>query len=185
MARRTAIERWTTDYVQDFISDDEERLALVFMQSLRLHHYRSRGVVLKRGMCEFGVSYPPTGKIGAADPIPTELAWLSERVAAYCEANFDQLIVTWYPPGAGIGIHADHPQWFGDPIAAVSLGGSGVLRGRHELLGSRDQIVAPRSLYVLHAAERYQWRHELRPVRSERWSLTFRVLTPAARSVII
>jgi alkylated DNA repair protein (DNA oxidative demethylase) len=174
--------RWTSEYETTFLTDVEELDTLSFLATLPYLQYRTRGVVLKRKMCEFGVSYPPTGSIGPAEPIPSELGWLKERLAVRCGVDFDQLIVTWYPPGAGIGPHRDHLKWFDETIAGVSLGGAGILRGSHPAHGKRDQVVVGRSLYVLRDASRHVWKHELRPTRADRWSLTFRRLTESARS---
>jgi len=48
------------------------------------------------------------------------------------------------------------------------------------------QSLAARSLYVIRGAERSDWKHEIpgRTVRADRWSLTFRVLTPEAHAAI-
>ena len=63
---------------------------------------------------------------------------------------------------------------------SIERGGDGVLRGTHPDVGQLDQIVRARSIYVLRCRERLEWRHELKPTRTDRWSLTFRILTPEA-----
>jgi len=180
MTRLTNTGVWTTEYLNDFLTEAQEQTALAYLRSLPYHHYTSRGVTLKRAMCEFGASYPPTGSIGPAAPIPTEFRWMADLVETFCGATFDQLIVTRYPPEAVIGIHCDHVKWFGEPIAGVSLGGDGILRGTHPEVGHVDQIIRRRSIYVLRGRERFEWRHELRPARVDRCSLTFRILTAEA-----
>jgi alkylated DNA repair dioxygenase AlkB len=79
--------------------------------------------------------------------------------------------------GAGIGWHTDADR-FDDTILAVSLAGHAKLRFRpngatehtHEL------IVAPGALYVLQGPVRWEYQHQVVPVKNDRYSLTFRTV---------
>jgi DNA oxidative demethylase len=95
------------------------------------------------------------------------------------------LLVTQYPPGAGIGWHPDAPQ-FGD-VSGVSLLTACRMRfrrGRPRARETAELTLEPRSAYVLSGPARTQWQHHIPPVAQERWSMTFRTLrhpTPATR----
>jgi len=88
-----------------------------------------------------------------------------------------EVLVTHYPPGAGIGWHRDAPA-FG-VVVGVSLLGACRLRfqqGRGAARKTRALTLAPRSAYVLDGAARWQWQHAIPPGREERYSVTFRTL---------
>ena len=90
------------------------------------------------------------------------------------------LLVTRYPPGAGIGWHRDAPQ-FGD-VSGVSLLTACRMRfrrGRPRAWETVELTLEPRSAYVLSGPARTQWQHHIPPVTKERWSLTFRTLRHA------
>jgi alkylated DNA repair dioxygenase AlkB len=184
-----ATGRWTSEYYEDFVSVPEAQVLLEFLVGLPYRQERYRGQLIKRRQCDFGATYSPGGKLTPAGPIPSELAWIQRRVEERCAAVFDQIIVTWYSPGAGIGRHADD-LWFGEPIAGLSLHSDCVLRGLGAIeCGGSDSVaqsLAARSLYVIRGAERSDWKHEIpgRSVRADRWSLTFRVLTPESYAAI-
>src|SRR2546428_8966624 len=92
-----------------------------------------------------------------------------------------EVLVTHYPPGAGIGWHRDAPA-FG-VVVGVSLLGACRFRfqqGRGVARRPRAVTLAPGPAYVLDGAARWQWQHTIPPGRGERYSVTFRPL-PAAR----
>jgi hypothetical protein len=174
---------WTSEYLEGFLTPSESQNLLAIVQQLPYVHYEGRSV-LKRGQCDFGASYPPSGAIGLAPPIIPSLAPLAERIGAYCDRLFDQLIVTWYPADAPFAPHWDNHRWFGDTIAAVSLGATCELRGHPPNGAPRvRQFVASGSMYVMRGERRYEWKHEIPKSsarRNDRWSLTLRELTTAA-----
>ena len=91
------------------------------------------------------------------------------------------LLVTRYPPGAGIGWHRDAPQ-FGE-VSGVSLLTACRMRfrrGRPRAWETAELTLEPRSAYVLSGPARAQWQHHIPPVAQERWSMTFRTLRHAA-----
>jgi alkylated DNA repair dioxygenase AlkB len=112
---------------------------------------------------------------------------------------FVHTLVARYPPGAPLGWHRDVPDF--EWIAGVSLGSACVLRLRpyppqtrgpprpHESQGQQAQSglhdlprrtpivrldLAPRSIYSMRGPARWAWQHSVAPVRTERWSITFR-----------
>lgn len=184
-AERAVAGTWITDYVADFLTAGEQDQLLEVVRSLPYMARSSRGSELRRRQCEFGATYAPTGVIGPAPTVVPELIDVVRRVNSHCDRVFDQMIVTWYPGGAGIGHHCDHTKWFGDTIAAVSLGTACKLRGMHPERGKVDQLIAPGSLYVLRHDERYVWEHEIvNGRRADRWSLTLRSLTREAHQCL-
>src|SRR5262245_31492824 len=144
-----------------------------------------KGVTALRTVVHFGWDYGyESWRISPTQPIPPFLLSLRERCAEAAGLGFDQftqLLVSRYPPGAGIGWHRDAPM-FGPVVAAVSLLAPARIRFRRGEAGARETYpldLAPRSLYLLSGPARSAWQHSLSPVRSLRYSLTFRqVLSP-------
>ena len=88
-----------------------------------------------------------------------------------------QLLVSRYPPGAGIGWHRDAPQ-FGD-VSGISLLTACRMRfrrGRPRAWETAEVTLEPCSAYVLSGPARARWQHHIPPVTKERWSMTFRTL---------
>src|SRR5205823_5561673 len=92
-------------------------------------------------------------------------------------ADFAEVLVTEYKPGAGIGWHRDAPP-FGI-VAGVSLGSPCRMRFR-QIQPEAPRAVAvdlpARSIYLLTGSARKDWQHMIPPVPELRWSLTFRTL---------
>jgi alkylated DNA repair dioxygenase AlkB len=133
---------------------------------------------MKRGWAQFGYAYVSVGqKLTAAPPVPAFLQAVIEKARPYYPngIEFTQCIVTLYPPGAGIGWHTDAPK-FGDCILGVSLASEARLQFRpNKLKAVSFQITAcPGSLYVMQGIARWQYQHQIPPVKAERYSLTFR-----------
>jgi len=85
-----------------------------------------------------------------ADPLPASMLWLRDRCAALMErepADLMQVLVSRYPPGAGIGWHRDAPM-FESRIVGVSLLAPCRMRFRRTVGGVRSVAeleLAPRS----------------------------------------
>jgi alkylated DNA repair dioxygenase AlkB len=172
-------------HAPDFLTDAEERevlavLATFELQPYVLHDTPSRRLVRSFGLARVAGAYD----VGPAAPIPAELAWLRKHCAGLMGREPEklvQLLVSRYPPGAGIGWHRDAPQ-FGD-VAGVSLQTSCRMRfrrGRPRAWETAELSLEPRSAYVLSGPARTQWQHHIPPVTQERWSMTFRTLRRAA-----
>ena len=83
------------------------------------------------------------------------------------------LLVTRYPPGAGIGWHRHAPQ-FGE-VSGVSLLTACRMRfrrGRPRAWETAELTLEPRSAYLLSGPARARWQHRIPPVTQERWSIT-------------
>jgi alkylated DNA repair dioxygenase AlkB len=172
-------------HVSDFLTETEEREVLAVLATFELHPYVLHDTPSRRLVRSFGVARVAGAyDLGPTAPIPAELEWLRERCAGLMgrePGELPQLLVTRYPPGAGIGWHRDAPQ-FGD-VVGVSLQMSCRMRfrrGRPRAWKTADLTLEPRSAYVLSGPARTQWHHHIPPVSQERWSITFRTLRHAA-----
>ncbi len=141
-----------------------------------------RGQVARRTVHHFGLDYDyESGELVPADPLPTGLHDLRDRCAALMErepADLVQVLVSRYPPGAGIGWHRDAPM-FGSKIAGVSLLAACRMRFQRTVRGSRSVAeleLAPRSAYLLSGAARWSWQHSIPATKALRYSVTFRTL---------
>jgi alkylated DNA repair dioxygenase AlkB len=172
-------------HVPGFLTDAEERGGLAVLATFELHPYvlhdtPSRRLVRSFGLARVAGAYD----VSQAAPIPAELEWLRQRCAGLMGREPEelvQLLVSRYPPGAGIGWHRDAPQ-FGD-VSGLSLGTACRMRFRRGQPGTwetAEVTLEPRSAYVLSGPARTQWQHHIPAVAEERWSMTFRTLRHAA-----
>jgi alkylated DNA repair protein (DNA oxidative demethylase) len=170
-------------YVEDFVAVAEERAALEVIEALDFRAVEMRGQVAKRTVRMFGLDYDYTAReLVPADSLPPELEWLRERVAelmSRAPEDLVQILVSRYPPGAGIGWHRDAPM-FGSSIAGVSLLGASRMRFQRRLKDKPREVealeLAPRSAYVLSGPARWSWQHSIPATKELRYSLTFRTL---------
>src|SRR5437867_2620438 len=165
-------------YVPGFLSAEEQHTLLQRLEQLDYEHDYFRGQRLKRGYAQFGYAYVSTGRtLNPAGPLPQFLAALIEKALPHCPegARFNQCIVTHYPEGAGIGWHTDAPR-FGECVMGVSLGAAGRFQFRRN--GSEEVCyefrVASGSLYLMRGPARWDYQHQVVPVKAVRYSLTFR-----------
>ena len=168
-------------YREDVLSSDEEAPLMEGLRTLAFGEVRMRGQVARRRTIHFGWTYGyETWRVEPGPPIPEFLVGLRAVAARLGGVEGDALaevLVTHYPPGAGIGWHRDAPA-FG-VVVGVSLVGACRLRfqqGRGAARKTRALTLAPRSAYVLDGAARWQWQHAIPPGREERYSVTFRTL---------
>ncbi len=168
-------------YIPGFLAPPEQGVLLAQVQALAFVHDKFYGQLLKRRYAQFGSAYVSTGrKLLPAPPLPDFLSTLVEQAMVHCPGAliFDQCIVTHYPVGAGIGWHTDAGR-FGETILAVSLAGQAKLRLRPNgaTKHTHELIVAPGALYVLQGPSRWEYQHQVVPVKTVRYSLTFRHVT--------
>jgi DNA oxidative demethylase len=172
-------------YVPGFVTEAEERDVLAVLATFELHPYVLHDTPSRRLVRSFGLALVAGAyDAGPAAPIPAELEWLRERCAGLMGHEPEELadlLVTRYPPGAGIGWHRDAPQ-FRD-VSGVSLLTACRMRfrrGRPRAWETGELTLEPRSAYVLSGPARTQWQHHIPAVTEERWSITFRTLRHAA-----
>jgi DNA oxidative demethylase len=172
-------------YVPGFLTEAQERDVLAVLATFELHPYMLHGTPSRRLVRSFGLAMVVGAyDAGPAAPIPAGLEWLRESCAGLMGREPEELmdlLVTRYPPGAGIGWHRDAPQ-FGSVGGISLLAGCRMRfrRGRPRAWETAELTLEPRSAYVLSGQARTQWQHQIPPVAEERWSMTFRTVRHAA-----
>lgn len=171
-------------YALDFLSAAEEDQLLEIIRSLPLHPAQYKAYLARRHVVSFGGSYDfDTHTLRAGAVLDARLVPLRDRVAEWLGVPSDRLVqalVAAYAPGTPLGWHRDVPEY--EAIAGVSLGSEATLRFRPyppDVAAKRHAVqleVAPRSIYRMEGAARWGWQHCVPPVRSQRWSITFRTL---------
>lgn len=177
-------------YQPDFLSREEEEALLAVIQTLPLHPARYKEYQACRQIVSYGGSYDfEANVLLPGQALDERLMPLRDRVAAWLGVNRAQLVqvlVAEYAPGTPLGWHRDVPNF--EVIAGLSLGSEATLRFRPFPPGEvakRHAVqleVAPRSIYKMEGAARWAWQHCVPPVRTHRWSVTFR--TPHGRRVV-
>ena len=169
-------------YHEDFLDESEEAELLRFLEGLDYLGVTMRGQTAKRTVRHYGFDYGyESSQLTPADPLPEELSALRARAAQLAGVEPEELaeiLVSRYPPGAGIGWHRDAPM-FGPAIVGVSLGAPAPLRFQRGKGPERrvfELEVAPRSAYVLSGAARSAWQHSIPATKALRYSITFRTL---------
>ena len=174
-------------YRPEFVTEDEERELLAFLDELDFREVTMRGQTARRTVRHFGYDYDYEGwRLTPADPLPVELVWLRDRCGELAELTGEELaqtLVTRYPPGATIGWHRDAPM-FGPKVVGVSLLSACRLRLQRRS-GDVRRVFAleltPRSAYVLGGQARSSWQHSIPPTATLRYSVTFRTLKNPSR----
>jgi alkylated DNA repair protein (DNA oxidative demethylase) len=169
-------------YRDDFLSADEERTVLRAIEGLEFDEFVMRGQAARRTVRSFGWRYRFHERVLLpGDPLPRSLAFVRERaeqLAGVASGAFEQALVTRYPPGATIGWHRDAPP-FGPTIAGVSLAAPCRMRFQRVLDEVRyvhEQVLRPRSAYVLAGTARSAWEHSIPATEHLRYSITFRTI---------
>ena len=119
-------------YVPGFLTEAEERDVLGFLATFELQPYVLHDTPSRRLVRSFGLAMVAGAyDAGPAAPIPAELDWLREHCAGLMgrePGELADLLVTRYPPGAGIGWHRDS---------------AAVRRGRRRLAADRVPDAVP------------------------------------------
>lgn len=169
-------------YKRDFLREDEERCILEEIRRLCFSEIRMRGVTARRRVVHYGLIYGYDSRSAMPGPaIPDFLESLRHRCAEWLDLAPESLaeaLVTEYTPGAGIGWHRDAPM-FG-AIIGVSLLAPCRMRFRQnndeaDTLAAQVQL-DPRSAYALTGESRNHWQHTIPPMKTLRYSVTFRTV---------
>ena len=171
-------------YQPDFLSPDEERALVENLSKLALEPFEFHGYLGNRKVKAFGYRYDYSRrKTEPAAEMPGFLIPLRRKAAQFAGRKpeaFVQILVTEYPPGAGIGWHRDKPQF--EDVVGVSLLSPANFRLRKKSGAGwqrRSLLVEPRSAYLLSGAVRHQWEHSIPAQATPRYSITFRTLAGA------
>jgi alkylated DNA repair dioxygenase AlkB len=175
-------------YEADFIDSSYEADLLEKVSQLPFREFEFHGYLGKRRIVSFGWRYEYSGRgaLKHTTEIPDFLLDLRSRAASFAQlepSTFEQVLVTEYRSGAGIGWHRDKPVF--DRVVGISLLAPCVLRFRRKLpkkIGKRSTweranlTAQPRSAYLLEGPVRSEWEHSILQVEELRYSITFRTL---------
>jgi alkylated DNA repair dioxygenase AlkB len=176
-------------YQREIIDAKFENDLVSHISKLPFQEFDFHGFKGKRRVVSFGWRYDyDGGKLRQAPEVPDYLLRLRESASSFAgmkPADLQQVLVTQYGPGSGIGWHRDKAV-FGQ-VVGVSLLSSCVLRFRRKLNNDRlpDQRVfkqwervnvfaEPRSAYFLSGPARLEWEHSILRVDELRYAVTFR-----------
>ena len=176
-------------YYPDFLSVADERALIDRIMTLEFSEVRMHGVVARRRVAHFGWIYGyESWRLTRGPQVPVFLLPWRERAAHLTgrePTDLSEVLVTEYPPGAGIGWHRDAPM-FGPAVVGLSLGSACRFRFRRHHRGrfeSTTFMLEPRSAYVLSGAARTLWQHSIPSTKAVRYSITFRTVLKESRWV--
>jgi len=170
-------------YMSDVLSPAQERALVQRFETLPLKPFEFRGYLGNRRIYTFGHEYLFAGQQPRRDAsIPDYLLPLTQiagDISGTPADAFEQVMVTEYPPGAGIGWHMDRPTF--ERIVAVSFLAPCTLRLRRRVgqdWEPRAVQIEPRSAYLLDGPVRKRWQHSIAPMDVLRYSVTLRTFRP-------
>jgi alkylated DNA repair dioxygenase AlkB len=174
-------------YQANLLAPEEEQALLRYVEGLPFREFEFHGFTGKRKTVSFGWRYDFNGggltKTGDMPEFLTGLRARAEAFANNAPGSFQQVLVTEYAPGAGIGWHKDRSV-FGD-VAGISLLSPCPFRLRKRTASGfeRQKLIAePRSIYLLRGPSRTEWEHSIPGVETLRYSITFRNLLDESAS---
>ena len=168
-------------YATDVVSRDVEEKLLVHFRELPFREFEFHGYAGKRRVISFGWQYDfSKRRLNQADDMPEFLQELRVTAAGFAgldPGELQQVLVSEYSAGAGIGWHRDKAV-FGDVIG-ISLLSACVFRLRRKAGTKWERVnltAEPRSAYLLRGPSRTEWEHSIPGVDSLRYSITYRNL---------
>ncbi len=167
-------------YADDVLSAQDETRLAQFIAALPLKPFEFVGGFQgNRRVASFGWRYDFNARnLQKAEDIPPLLLALRDAAADFAgmeAGRFQQVLVTEYAPGAGIGWHKDRPV-FGE-IVGISLLAPCLFRMRRKAgpKWERKSFTArPRSAYLLSGIARSEWEHSIPALDQLRYSVTYR-----------
>ncbi len=172
-------------YQPDLLTPEQEHDLLSRVRELPFVEFQFQGYVGKRRVVSYGWQYDFNHRVlREADDIPSFLLALRETAANFAgmpAAQLQQVLVTEYHAGAGIGWHRDKAV-FGE-VVGFSLLSSCRFRLRRKAGSNWERVsltVEPRSAYLLSGPARTEWEHSIPEVDTLRYSITFRNFREAA-----
>ncbi|HVV38987.1 MAG TPA: alpha-ketoglutarate-dependent dioxygenase AlkB [Candidatus Paceibacterota bacterium] len=170
-------------YRPNFLTIGEEEVLLAYIQNLPMVHPKFEEHEAKRRLAAFGWSYDfERERLIEGPPLPTFLQPAKRKIAKWLgisPARVVEALVQEYTQGSAIGWHRDNEKF--ESIIGISLAGWCRMRFRPlSAIGDKNQVVAmelePRSAYSMQRDVRWKWQHSVAPVRTLRYSITFRTL---------
>ncbi|HEX8848099.1 MAG TPA: alpha-ketoglutarate-dependent dioxygenase AlkB [Gemmatimonadaceae bacterium] len=168
-------------YRAEVITPAEERALLERIPSLPLREFEFHGFTGRRRTVSYGWRYDfADERLWKTEDMPEFLVGLREKAAAFAgiaATELQQVLVTEYAEGAGIGWHRDKAV-FGD-VVGISLLSDCTFRLRRKTGEKWERVnltAEPRSAYLLRGPSRTEWEHSIPGVDALRYSITFRNL---------
>ena len=178
-------------YEPKFIDRTYESELLLHIQRLPFREFEFHGYFGKRRIVSYGWRYEYSGRgvLKPAEDIPEFLVDLRARAGSFAQldpASLQQVLVTEYRAGAGIGWHRDKPVF--DRVVGISLVAPCILRFRRKVEQKPkartvrnnwervNLVTQPGSAYLLAGTVRSEWEHSILRVDELRYSVTFRSL---------
>ena len=167
------------NYQPDVITPEQESELLEQVRTLPFQHFQFQGYVGNRRTVSYGWRYDFNDRrLQQAEDIPEFLLRLRTVAAGFAgmePKRLQQVLVTEYDAGAGIGWHRDKAM-FGEVIGLSLLSSCRFRLRRKAGTGwERASLIAePRSAYLLSGSSRTEWEHSIPPVDTLRYSITFR-----------
>jgi alkylated DNA repair dioxygenase AlkB len=166
-------------YQAELISPAEQDALVSRVETLPFRAFEFKGYLGRRRTVSFGWKYDfERERIEASEPMPSFLLELRKRAAQFAgmaPADLQQVLVTEYDAGAGIGWHKDK-RVFGE-VVGISLLSACTFRLRRKAgeKWERASFTAePGSAYLLKGPSRTEWEHSIPAVEALRYSITFR-----------
>jgi alkylated DNA repair dioxygenase AlkB len=175
-------------YRPDFITSEEEEILLAYVENLPMERPIFDGHEAKRRLAAFGWSYDfRRERLVEGPPLPSFLAPMQRKIGKWLgisPVRVVEALVQEYTPGSAIGWHRDNEKF--ESIVGVSLKGWCRMRFRPiNKIGDAKAVVAmevePRSCYIMQQDVRWRWQHSVAPVKTLRYSITFRTLPEGFR----
>lgn len=166
-------------YEADILTQTQEIDLLERVKELPFVEFQFQGYVGKRRVVSYGWQYDFNQRVlRKADDMPLFLLALRETAAGFAGMSperLQQVLVTEYDAGAGIGWHRDKAV-FGEVIG-ISLLSACRFRLRRKAGAAWERVALtaePRSAYLLSGPARTEWEHSIPEVDTLRYSITFR-----------
>lgn len=180
-------------YRPDFITEDEEKLLLSFIEAQDLQHARGgeKGEYeARRRHKGFGWGYDyENEKFIPGPPLPPFLGRFARRIEKWLalpRGRVVEALINEYTPGTALGWHRDNEKF--EHVVGLSLAGWVKMRLRPiSKKGTRDagsvigMELEPRSVYAMQNDVRWNWQHSIAASRTLRYSITFRTLPKGYR----
>jgi alkylated DNA repair dioxygenase AlkB len=166
-------------YQPALISSSDEMALVEHVRVLPFREFEFHQYLGKRRVVSFGWKYDfSSQRLQKAEEIPHYLRSLRSLAALFANLEaeaFEQVLVTEYAAGAGIGWHRDKAV-FGQ-VVGISLLAPCTLRFRRKVGAAWERanlLAEPRSAYHLSGPARTEWEHSISHVDTLRYSITFR-----------
>lgn len=164
-----------SSYTENFITPEEASNLVTFLDQEEFVAEGSRKVIM------FGEKYHYKGSSGQSKPIPESLVWLTEKIKADKELQYDlnQILINKYEPSDALPLHSDDEGSIkpDSSIFTVSLNATGKIGFSNISTKIQQELnVESNSLYEMSRQSQNYFKHQVHSNTSTeaRYSITFR-----------